>query len=68
MSHFDVVPRLPRSSSLFVNFQCHANTVHGIIVAPLTMTSNSKDSSDNEELDLTCLLVLSVLCKADRGD
>lgn len=41
-SHFDVVPRLPPSSSVSVNFQWNANAVHGIIVAPLTMTPNSR--------------------------
>lgn len=40
-------------------FQWNANTVHGIIVASLSMTPSSIDSSDCTELNLACLLVLS---------
>lgn len=42
-------------------FQWNANTVHGIIVASLSMTPSSIDSTDCTELNLACLLVLSEL-------
>lgn len=59
MSHFDVVPRLPPSSSVFVNFPVKSNTVHGIAVALLSMTPRNVDSTDCAELDVACLLVVS---------
>lgn len=68
-SHFDVVPRLPPSSSVSVNFQWNANAVHGIIVAPLTMTPNSRLiwlCRIRFNLSVSFVLVLSTLCKADK--
>lgn len=62
MPHFDVVPRLPPSSSVFVNFPVKSNTVHGIAVALLSMTPSNIDLTDCAELDVACILVVSHFC------
>lgn len=59
VSYFDVVPRLPPSSSMFVNFPVKSNTMHGITVTLLSMTPSNTDSADCGELQFPCLFCLA---------
>lgn len=59
VSYFDVVPRLPPSSSTFVNFTVKSNTTHGITVTLLSMTPSNTDPADCGELQFPCLFCLT---------